>query len=602
MVSNTDNRDLETLKQGLERIIRDAPSIVNRSSRLPIIDSGQNYDGGDSIHHLGSEPIQGMKTFIGSVTKEIETIERYLAQGLQTSSQVSTNALYYISVWNEVLAADSIVALAKTFTYELATTSGKTSKATVKVDVVCDDGYSWIRINTIKQSRMRAELNDLDAWNDSSDSEIEDTPRSSNSVRVNKSLDNSVYRMGQSLLEAARQNPVPGTNKPPVITLRLTRLIPSLSLNDSTTRTVPEEVEPRVRKTIEELKSSGINLLYGEKNVQDARIPSEVPAPGIHLTRQLNLDLSFLVALASDITHAPLPQSEEESIARYQRLTQTSKRLVKDQSSDQLRYSRALSNQAEQERRRSMLDEIAWRLGSATNSQDLDTSITTWTTPESKARMEGIMAKIGGPEERRRAAAMFSAEEAEAGFWEGSRFPIGYIKGLVPVKLFESDDPIIDTPSHMSLSPFRARLAGACHRVSQELKNESLSVLGSGTPELAEDDEIRTRSHIAIKAERKAKISSMQPNTLLSPALNLHTARSLQWGALTGMTTLTANRTSVKAILREMAKESKNNSELGPLDKLQVEMAPQNRVAALCIVEPRSLVGNVHVAEEARDV
>jgi hypothetical protein len=37
-----------------------------------------------------------------------------------------------------------------------------------------------------------------------------------------------------------------------------------------------------------------------------------------------------------------------------------------------------------------------------------------------------------------------------------------------------------------------------------------------------------------------------------NPRLTAHTVQSMHWGAYLGWTTLTANRTSVKAILREM--------------------------------------------------
>ena len=50
-----------------------------------------------------------------------------------------------------------------------------------------------------------------------------------------------------------------------------------------------------------------------------------------------------------------------------------------------------------------------------------------------------------------------------------------------------------------------------------------------------------------------------------NPRLTAHTVQSMHWGAYLGWTTLTANRTSVKAILREM-KTARVNGRLAGVD------------------------------------
>ena len=72
---------------------------------------------------------------------------------------LSTNAPYLISVWKEVLAAATlgpILAVGKTFfdgkAARMRVPKGQGTKPAknngVKVDVVADDGRSWIRVNT----------------------------------------------------------------------------------------------------------------------------------------------------------------------------------------------------------------------------------------------------------------------------------------------------------------------------------------------------------------------------------------------------------------------------------------------------------------------
>jgi hypothetical protein len=87
--------------------------------------------------------------------------------------------------------------------------------------------------------------------------------------------------------------------------------------------------------------------------------------------------------------------------------------------------------------------------------------------------------------------------------------------------------------------------------------------------------------------------------TKANPRLTAHTVQSMLWGAELGWTTLTANKTSVKAILREI-KAAKIAGRLGEdssvdtaLGEAEAGIAEDSR-AAIWIVDPRSL------AEEMR--
>jgi len=75
--------------------------------------------------------------------------------------------------------------------------------------------------------------------------------------------------------------------------------------------------------------------------------------------------------------------------------------------------------------------------------------------------------------------------------------------------------------------------------------------------------------------------------TKANPRLTEHTVQSLLWGAELGWTTLTANKSSVKAILREM----KQAGDFGRLARNIPEAISMEQVehAALWVVDPRSL-------------
>lgn len=80
-------------------------------------------------------------------------VEQFLARS-DHERELSTNAPYFVAVWNEILSAPPpIVAVGKVF--EPLDHSGKRKSAAgsvrpggIKVDVVADEGRKWIRVNT----------------------------------------------------------------------------------------------------------------------------------------------------------------------------------------------------------------------------------------------------------------------------------------------------------------------------------------------------------------------------------------------------------------------------------------------------------------------
>lgn len=120
--------------------------------------------------------------------------------------------------------------------------------------------------------------------------------------------------MGRSLIKAPETNPVDGTTSTPKITLRLTRL--NLMANEDGTAK-----DPRITRTVELLRDMGVNVELGERvNLTPALLaltPTDPQPAAFAPTPNINLDLSVLVALISDLTHAPLLRTIEDANRRF---------------------------------------------------------------------------------------------------------------------------------------------------------------------------------------------------------------------------------------------------------------------------------------------
>ncbi len=98
-----------------------------------------------------------------------------------------------------------------------------------------------------------------------------------------KEFDNSILRMGRSLIKAAEANPVDGTTSIPKITLRLTRLNPMANDDGSAT-------DPRIAQTADLLRDMGVDVELGERvNLTSELLALTADRPaasGIHTNAQ----------------------------------------------------------------------------------------------------------------------------------------------------------------------------------------------------------------------------------------------------------------------------------------------------------------------------
>jgi len=622
-----------------------------------------------------------------------------------------------VAVWNEVLAAPTpVVSIFKTFhlttaesrpnygqgedqptskadavDHRKASTGAKAKEAGTKVDVVADGGREWFRVSTLvslstfeticskkypfhrrtKNSRLLAEFREIDSYFTDSDSDSDDPPLDvGRPTLAQAQFDNSILRMGRALVEAARANLVhvasEGTEitMMPRVTMRLTRLDPKALNEDGT------PVDGRIGKTVEMLKEMGLIVKLGELPL---RFPDPQPEPRHDQPRPLlptlniNLDLSMLIALISDLTHAPLPASVDDAKRRFipppeyrewkEKRKAVSEKPAKRRSGtkatviippgqesnvdelphDLIKHSRALTNQLLQEMSHSMMEEVEERIraasyAAATPGKDSNGSqkVTFWTTLEAKDRCLRIVSKIGGVHEKRRARALFclaelgqaghkqagetlvDVKEAEENYWAGSRFPIGFIP-LHPIRIFPTPTPptltrVVDDGKELLDSiqlhkiPFFRRLEQTCVSIlSQDVvphrrakahlpaySSQSTLPTTTNTPN-PDNSGTSLRDNLHADEIQRAAV------TKANPKLTAHTVQTLQWGSTLGWTTLTANRSSIKAIVREVRKRIPSRDSAGDVGIAGVDLHgsandnPPDTTMAVWIMSPRSL-------------
>jgi len=331
---------------------------------------------------------------------------------------------------------------------------------------------------------------------------------------------------GKGLLAAARLSAGEDGTTPNVI-LRLSRL----SQRDL-------DSDLRISNTVTQLQKLGISIELG---LQAINLDPPSPPRSFRLPRKINLDLSILIALVSDITHAPIPSSRDDAEARFQPQTDRSWKRQLERSREKeevgaedegtysgagggpIEHCRELVAQGCQEMEHSLLEEIGNRIRSEPDSTECEL----WTTRDAKKRFFSIVDKIGGEVEKRRARGLFGEEPlgVEAFWWE-SRFPFSTLPGL-PVKVFATDLP--PTQAAQDLSSINGQISYSCRNMLQQPK----------------------------RMDVKNSNATHKQRTVVAPVrfagkLSAHTIVSLLWGAETGMVTLTSNKASVKALLREM--------------------------------------------------
>ncbi|KAE9404314.1 hypothetical protein BT96DRAFT_935693 [Gymnopus androsaceus JB14] len=702
--------DLRNLRIHLRSIHDSITHFQPPAKKPPILDS--SLEVAEDTHWLQYDNIPGLKKLKESIKIDLDVLDKFLDDPESANLQpLSTNAPYLIAVWNEVLCAQApVICVFKSFPMTAEDVSNaannearKRSSAAApqapriqgtKIDVVADCGRQWIRLNTIKNSRILAEFREIDSYltDDESSDEEDENYRPS---LAQKEFDNSILRMGRSLVAAAKVNPlqlpIPHSQEIiPRITMRLTRLDPDADPN-----------EPRIMQTIQGLIDMGIDVQLGERTEDEIPLvkPNTAPHPSSLLfepTTKINVDLSVLIALVSDLTHSPLPTSIDEANTRFippERYTEWKKKVNANKAKakklidpdfndedfeislpaqqDMAKTSRALTNQVLQEMGKGLLQDMFDRLDALDVPLE---KIEFWTTQEARDRCLRIVSKVGGSKEKRRAQALLfdlrsapneqqstvepdqdadfpfpppdTLEKAEEVYWEGSRYAHKLLP-LLPLHFYPTSTSLLSAgpstgsssesdsapsqisfPSMQDLPRFFQSLNSTCSDILEYEKhsrskggpralkgNFGLGPNGFGSSSNSNPNPIDDADETELNTTANPHSSLPRATvTKANPRLTAHTVQSLQWGSRLGWTTLTANRTSVKAIVKEINARAKvemfedafgvgvngivngvssSSSAMTPTptagDVSVSDEATANLRAAIWIIDPRSL-------------
>ena len=165
---------------------------------------------------------------------------------------------------------------------------------------------------SVKDSRILSEFREIDSYLTDSEDDLNNEWEADRPTLAQTEFDNSILCMGRSLLQVAKANPIiEGTSEIPKVTLCLTRLDPNAG------------ADPRITQTIQCLLDPGVDVELGERGENElsilpsSRVPSPSPPLPLEPTPRINLDLSVLVAVISDLTHAQLPLTIDEANRRF---------------------------------------------------------------------------------------------------------------------------------------------------------------------------------------------------------------------------------------------------------------------------------------------
>ena len=398
----------------------------------------------------------------------------------------------------------------------------------------------------------------------------------------------------------------------PTVLLRLTRL------NGS------EDQDPRIQETYDCLTRMGVQVEFGEIDTgspDHPALPKPLPRPELQATPKLNLDLSLLIALISDISHAPLPVDETDAESRFKPIDKAWKRQI-NPSTGQVtvkrlqdgelgpeEHSKALTYQLKQEMRLGLVEELNQKILASCRGLGVPVeSVEFWTTAEARRRCRDIVTKIGGEQERRREKRLFAGEgyrdgsASENDFWEGSRHagarqPLNQFLSVQILPEENSTFPSYLNGATVAPNTFRGRLTETCNRLLSVTMEKGASVtadfLGLSISDSPVSSDVestgactKSKASAPHRGGQRRRAAPLADTYLRVPTA--HTVRSMLEGAKRGMTTVTANRMSVKQILRAM----------GPLEALEGDervVNPSNEStlpvseALFIVVEPKTL-------------
>ncbi|ORY26616.1 hypothetical protein BCR39DRAFT_540799 [Naematelia encephala] len=508
--------------------------------------------------------IQGIRKFLSQAESERDYVTG-LAHSASPPNEFTTNAPHLLAVWDEVQRAKPPICLIS---------QKIESIGNIKIDVIADGGNEWIKVNTIKESRLMAEFREQDSYINSDYDSTDSEEAASIRYVSPPALVNSVIDQATSLIIAAKAYSRPAALPHPRVTLVLSRLeeFPERGYEDS-----------RIPATFAAVKTLGVNLVFQHPQPsQPMSQASQPPEPSsqdqikpLRPRHRILLDLSVVIALCCDSTHRPLPNCDAELESRF-RPFRRSETDGKIEIGPHTTVSSDLRDQLKWEAQHPLIEEIQDRLS------DIDNDLEFWATEEVKQRVPGIVDVIGGPSEKARAKALFDARDD---FWAGSRYEgkEGVLEDLHVRVLDEEND--ISGLDLVGRSTFERSLISTCQKML-DLQDPSMTrpstrcvtdghLVGSSIPPYSQ-------SWSQKKPKGGQSRKSRQPIAAVPPARlpSAHTLRTLVSGVQNRMTILTNNRGAVGKVIREM----------GVSEGIPDDVAEERRAeAVIWVVNPSSL-------------
>ncbi|WRT70270.1 uncharacterized protein IL334_007265 [Kwoniella shivajii] len=207
----------------------------------------------------------------------------------------------------------------------------------VWVDVISKGGREWTRIYSKKISHLLAEFREADSYiNSDYDSDSESASSSSSSSpnkHSSKEETNSLLITASELLRTASSvDRIPGAPIP-ALTIHLTRIPstpeefyhdfqsphPAKGAEEEGDEEHVEWPDTRIPSTFQKIRDMGINLVFGDLSNIDLSSDKlkgiDLPEESIPAMR-LNLDITTLMGLCSDVLHYTLPSGKAEAARR----------------------------------------------------------------------------------------------------------------------------------------------------------------------------------------------------------------------------------------------------------------------------------------------
>ncbi|KAI9104700.1 hypothetical protein DFS34DRAFT_575757 [Phlyctochytrium arcticum] len=291
-----------------EELLEQATALLNRSqSLLATVDQAINSFAPKNVNkqqrknsYPATPRIDGLHKLRSLVKAEAKFLEKLVLHPdtIRGSHTSCSNIPYLSAVLQLAQTQPEVTQVFQTFHYAVDDHGGLSSRQAVRVDVVAQNGRQWIKVKASSLKGFQQELAD----DESSDSESEDLSGHGFENKLTGSLATPklpIYQQAQDLLMAASQNQV--HFRVPEIVMTFLGL---------------EEVDPRI---IETLRAMGVivDLRTGEgsdgsdSTTQLPAINKSIPpvitddGANCNITDTLNLDVTTLISLVTDIAHRP---------------------------------------------------------------------------------------------------------------------------------------------------------------------------------------------------------------------------------------------------------------------------------------------------------